>query len=279
MSFLQNKVENKKYQQSSTDIMLSERIISRETTADFVNDILKYLIYEREQIPFPMETLKDFINKIGTDSKDKLKLNKNKMIYEQFVQIETVLSEMLLLMKSDQLSVNQICLVLGCSILLPKELFCIDISQICYQDVHNEDCKEMSHPLSFLSFYQKVQSNYDSLWHRFQIGTTKLNFLIKLQRDKINLFKQHSNGNQFTILNDFVLPKIGKHYYFTIKQQKCRCFNNNQTFEIYQDQSETVSIDDSLINSFNEIVLEDQQQIQDDFVWIQVQNSIKGFKL
>lgn len=279
MSFLQNKVEKKKYQQLSTDIMLSERIISRETTADFVNDILKYLIYEREQIPFPMETLKDFINKISTDSKDKFKTNKNKMIYEQFVQIETVLSEMLLLMKSDQLSVNQICLVLGCSVLLPKELFCIDVSQICYQDVHNENCKEMSHPLSFLSFYQKVQSNYDSLWHQFQIGTTKLNFLIKLQRNKINHFKQHLNGNQFTIFNDFILPKIGKHYYFTIKQQKCRCFNNNQTFQIYQDQSETVSIDDSLINSFDEIVLEDQQQIEDDFVWIQVQNSIKGFKL
>ncbi|XP_065211823.1 uncharacterized protein LOC135839635 [Planococcus citri] len=225
-------------------------IITPSSCSSMVIEFIKYIIYQKQLIPYNYERLKMYVPR-GQTLVDSMKdsdqgdrsfrskhfvvldkyLHKTRDAYNSLEKIFHLINEELTSTGSDR--VEEIVIMLGTSFLNPQEVFRIRIPSLNYShlDKHHstrKNCRNLFRSMiNSEQFYDLISSNC----------TGNLHVMLKMKPD-------HSlNSNSFILRNGFRLPTKGKQAVITFQEthhnpQSCSCFE----IKIYEDDSTSDSL-------------------------------------
>ena len=284
-------------------IELENGIISRDLTAKLTVEIIKYLLYDRQQIPFPMTNSRS-LDKLQEKSATKQLSSKEEQTIVMFQDLNRVLDEVICLLCLDNIRVESVSLSLGQTLQMPKELYCLELPApdiYCVQ--HSTDCPKQSLRTAVTRFFKTILNDVNILsQNRKDIQTTKMFVLIKINKCFVQQVMEHSSnchqlsksGQHFTPHIEYEIPRIGNRFRLVLRQKQCNCNNlSDNSFEIYEESfcENRFTTNDSRLEhelsqtmsdvlTFNEDITEKaSNQTKEEFVWIQILSSIKGIQL
>jgi hypothetical protein len=279
------------------NIELENGLITKELMARLVCEIFKYLLYDRQQIPFPL-----------TNSQSLLQLNqksitsqltpREELILQMVHNLDKLFDELICVMKIEEIEVECVCLSFGQTLQMPKELYCIEMPSIdCFNKKHSINCNTISLRCAVTRFFKTILNDGNILFlNRKDIPITKLFLLLKINRSFVSILNQHSlkyhlisdesEEQLFTPHIDYELPQIGNRFKFVIKQKPCNCDSelNEHYFQIYDENNEHKNdenyVEEVLSKTMSDLTVinneSKDESVKEDFIWIQIRSSIKG---
>ena len=106
------------------EIILDNGFISRGLTARLVSEIFKYLLYDRQQIPFPLSNSQS-LRQLNDKSIAKQLSPKEELILVMIDDLNRVFNELICIMSLNEIRVDCVSLSLGQTLQMPKELLYI----------------------------------------------------------------------------------------------------------------------------------------------------------
>lgn len=279
-------------------VELENGSIDRELIARLTTEIIKYLLYDRQQIPFPMtnsKSLSDFRHKSATK-----KLSpKEEQVVTMFNDLERLLEELICILSVDDIGVRTVSLSLGQTLQLPKELYCIELPHNeIYCVRHCSDCPQLTLRKAFTRFFKTILNDINILFqNRKDISSTKIFILIEVNKSCVQQVMDHSlvcdrlktvkDKDHFTPHVEYEIPRIGNRFQLSITQRQCNCCClSDDSFDIFSDSCEQ-SVTEREVNSdfdlsqhlSKSLTLENRDNSSnEEFIWIQVLSSIKGIQ-
>ena len=281
-------------------IELENGSIGRDLTARLATEIIKYLLYDRQQIPFPMTNSKSLVDLRQKSSEHQLS-TKEEQVVAMFDDLETLFNEVICVLSLDAIDVQTVSLSLGQTLLLPKELYCIELpSNKIYEVRHCADCPKLTLRQAVTRFFKTILNDINILFqNRKDISSTKIFVLIKVNKRNIPQVMNHSfmcerlknvkDREHFTPHMEYEIPRIGNRFKLSVTQKQCNCsYISDNSFEIFSDSYEQ-SVNDSRLDldlskhmskslTVENIGNNEDNASKDQFVWIQVLPSIKGIQ-
>jgi len=267
-----------------------------------VSEIFKYLLYDRQQIPFPLSNSQS-LRQLNDKSIAKQLSPKEELILVMIEDLDKVFNELICIMSLNEIRVDCVSLSLGQSLQMPKELYCIEMpAQHIYDHKHTTDCTQLTLRSAVTRFFRCILDDKNILFqNRKDIAITKMFVLIKVNKcyakqvmdHEVKCHQTDQMGDHseplFTPHMDYKVPKFGNRFQLILKQKQCNCTPlSDKSFEIL-DETEAQEVDRNLDTELSEelsqvLSLNDNHtkesivENNDDFIWIQIRSSIKGIQ-
>lgn len=239
-------------------------------------ELIKFIAYQRLQIPYTYQWLKQVVNK-KKDTEDV----KDTFQSERYFSIaSTALENLDFILKSLQQEINsqslpeEICIILGGSPLTCKEVYRILLPAMC----HKPQCHSTN-----IANDQKIQKNVfralvtsEKLSQIFFNQLAPTNMYVFLKKKMFNNQDNILNSDNFVFTNGCRIPWSSKIVVIDLRTKvldNTACCNEFNIFgDIVNKNLQNLSLDDSEDDVFNEI------ESNDDVRWYQSSYVMKGFK-
>lgn len=261
----------------SIPILLDGGVITKNSFAEFVEKILKYLLYDRSQIPYPFERINDIHKKdftsLTTSSITTGSLAKSRNIQQitEFVKnIDNLIDCFTQIMMKEMLDIRSVAIAFGANLLVCKEVYLIEMpSDYDWKFKHSNDCTKLSTRECLTKFFHVILSSSidDILKKRPEMRITRVSLLMITAEPKHKVMSsiQTTFKIKMNILTNYTLPVRAKVYKICPSLSKCSCFDSSFTknFIIFRDFSCT---EDELNSELNESVRNEGTNLK----WIQI---------
>ncbi|XP_014249833.1 uncharacterized protein LOC106666863 [Cimex lectularius] len=224
-----------------------------------VKQLIKYIAYNTQQIPYTYDGIAKQINCMKTSSdyletaQQSMKIMKANRLYNeiknQFNNFESTFKsiEEELLKNHENHGLKEIILVLGTTLLCPKLIFRIQIPPLSQQAKH---C-DISTRKSLCSLYRHLLKDYDKMFSK-SIGPTNTFIFLRMEgKPSSDWFVPKHNFNISGRITSIVFS-----------------FNTPTPFECYTCETSVVK----------EEVVNEAQVVENSPTWYQAKETIKGFK-
>ncbi|CAH0550109.1 unnamed protein product [Brassicogethes aeneus] len=132
------------------NVDISEEILTPLACASLVNEILKGLLYQKSQIPYPYTWMKTVVNRKRNNINDAQSANRNFSIENHFKVVSTAFDALEEIMSgirdefSSSSDVKEVIIVFGTNPLCPKEVFTIQVSDLAKGHIERNHVNKIS---------------------------------------------------------------------------------------------------------------------------------------
>ena len=287
-------------------IQLENGSIDRDLTGRLVTEILKYLLYDRQQIPFPMTNSRS-LSQLEEKSNANQLSSKEEQILRLYKDLDSIFNEVICFLSLDDIRVECVSLSMGQTLQMPKELYCIEMpSHDIYNVRHSSDCPQQTLRSAVTRFFKTILSDVNLMSQsQTDITPIKMFVLIKVNKRYVKQVLDHSSscrhlskteptfGQPFIPHIEYDIPKFGNRFKLILRQKQCNCSVVSDTsFQIYDENSgqHIITTDDNHLDqqlsqtmsdvlTFKEDITETVKDFNDEFIWVQILSSIKGIQI
>lgn len=283
---------------TALDIVLDGGSFCRRTFAESVEEMSKFILYDRNQLPHPFARIKEFIkldNNEGCDNMSRArvagqmmaKTKKNKELSEMINKTQDLFDSVRdLLVDTVNENVNGVALVLGQSVLMPKEIYVFDVPSNEFFKTgasHSESCPVISAKSCLTKLFGHPSRSAVST----DLTPSKISVLIKVPSAVASEYLANQTASTtFRLLSNFAISQRVKSFKIEFTQSPCvSCLGTKlKKFQIFTDQHLTPRVVThhsctlSTPSDKDTANCDAPADHQDPFVWLQINQSISAVK-
>ncbi|KAF5293265.1 hypothetical protein FQR65_LT11005 [Abscondita terminalis] len=263
-------------------VHVTELILTPLACSTIINEVIKYLLYQKSQIPYPYSWLKSVVNKKRTEKNMQTKFSNFQVerhynvVSTAFNSLENLMSSINLLFKNDGNNINRVLIIFGSSVYTAKEVYTFKISNLA------SDHLEENHSYNNAKNQHKVIRSIVLSEEWVKAMTTSIpptNMFVLIQKCAV---KPDEEKTDFQLTSQYSMCSSVKNVSVTLscnKTTRHNCCNNLLIFEDLNDRE-----DKNLINHLDDCsgTGNSTSGNTDDFTekmfWFQSKIIIKGFK-
>ncbi|XP_022240149.1 MAD2L1-binding protein-like isoform X2 [Limulus polyphemus] len=278
---------------SAVCVIEFKELVQQQTFGKLSVELIKYILYQREQIPLPFVQLKRWLTDESEKERKQSELIRNKKMRKakRFLEsCEEVFDSVLLTVgeKQSDFKLQQVLVCLGGTPVSPKEVYIIRLPR-------QPTCKHCIHsaPKSFRSCMTRLfreMISTDGLLSSSKLSPTQCTIMLQVLRK--NPLPKNMEPKLY-----FKVPVRGKHVILDFCFSNC-CHVEMDQFPVFSDSD--MDLGESVNNDINIIAVGDLESTnnsnmdkslvclvedltlkipsEDDYIWVQLKPTIKGFK-
>ncbi|KAG5891761.1 hypothetical protein JTB14_012495 [Gonioctena quinquepunctata] len=261
---------------SVVNVNISDLILTPLTCASLVNEVLKGLLYQKSQIPYPYSWMKTVLEKKRHESENEQSsrqinfsaANHHRIVSTAYELLESVMQGIIREFRDSVSTIEEVVIIFGTTPHSPKEIFTINVSSLAKGHFERNHISELnkSQPKILRDIFLS-QTWLDSI----DTSLTCTNTYIYLKKDITNISNECSTQSVFVPIRPLTFSPKVKNVRLNLCSDKQRDQENCcENLSIFADDSENKK--------------EKQQQSsssevgQKNIVWYQFKDLIKGFK-
>ncbi|KAJ8974316.1 hypothetical protein NQ317_010912 [Molorchus minor] len=222
------------------DVNISDVILTPLTCASIVNEILKGLLYQKSQIPYPYNFLKSLVDKKRKQTVEENKpinftaVNHYRIVSSAYDTIEKVTNEIIKEFSENSSHIKEVIVVFGTTPQCPKEVFTINIS--CLANDH----LEINHVNQLVKFRQKILRNIflsQDWMDAIDASSVCTNTYVYLKKHVSD--EDENRDNFFCPTKPLSFPSKLKHVKILLNSDHSRDINCCRNLSVFEDNSES----------------------------------------